>query len=499
MKKTIALFAASTALLVGCSNEETIGDSNASSNFVTVSLEQEPGTRMSADWDGYAGTTVKMTWDTNDAIYMSYAKSANANGDNGNGIYILASGEGTSTGVFGLKSGDAYSAASGVGCDFAYVAFPDSYVSKIYGGTLTMKLPSEYLADDFGKCQIPMFGKTQGLTDETIGNFNIKWLGSALRLTVESIPAGYDYIILESGDSPLSGTFTASTTDSNPVLAGVTGSTSKEIKMWFPSSESAETRVFYIPIPCGTYSSLTLKVGNSTSGDLGIVKRWSSSNTFERRLMYKASVTWPTVVVTPTAVNQSLQSSKNVYVTGDFENDATAIEVKQVSGRTSTIAFNGNITNATEENPLTINSSNTNVGDGKAIDYILISANGAKVDSGTVCLTLNGPQTTYELANTSKDSILYYKKVVANTALSTLIIDENVQINTLEVLGGNVIVKGKAKVNNISISENANTETVKLYPLSQCATPTGKSINVYNVPGDDSQTPSYKNGGTIEW
>ena len=105
--------------------------------------------------------------------------------------------------------------------------------------------------------------------------------GSMIKLTINKIPAeATTFKIIASNN--IAGICTVDLTAADPILA-VTSDESKEITASFTASADIKSRNFYIPLPTGTYSSITAPTDEMEATRYIFTKTLNDKNLREKR------------------------------------------------------------------------------------------------------------------------------------------------------------------------------------------------------------------------
>ena len=239
--KRILFAAAALMALVGCQKDEVTTPSGTMPKVITASFEQAGGSRVAVDNYG------QLTWTAGDSFYI-IDKNDNSKTD----LYeIKSEGIGQATASFELSGGSEVN-------EVAYAVYPEPAYQSFADGTLTMWVSGEM-------SKLPMLAKTSSAT-----NISFKHLCAALRINFSEIPDGYLYAIIEAA-SPIKGRFEANLSDAEPVLVAVDGFADKQAL--YPLTNS----VVDMPLPVGTYESLTVKIAKDPLGAEALtLKSWSN-------------------------------------------------------------------------------------------------------------------------------------------------------------------------------------------------------------------------------
>ena len=297
MKKLFFVWLAALLCLVGCTNEE-IANAPIKKNSIQAGFEGNMS-RLAV------GEGNALTWSEGDAFKMFDAEGI------GSSTWTLEGTGGEETGTFGTTDE--------VAEELKGAAFPASAVTSLEGNVLTMTLPAT-LDFEAGVCNLPMWGACASM-DEGV---SFKHLGALLKIDFKEIPAGYNKLIV-TADKPLAGTFTANVGQSEPVLKAAAQGTENSVKVTFDANASKQDKMFYLPLPVGTYGSINVSVSDGTN-TLSIAE-WAN-RTIERKKVYLASLVYKTVSAATTAkINESLGDLEAVTleITGEVTDVTTPI------------------------------------------------------------------------------------------------------------------------------------------------------------------------------
>lgn len=284
-------------------------------------------------------------------------------------------------------------------------------------------------------------------------------LAAMIKLTINKIPAeATTFKIIASNN--IAGTCTVDLTAADPILT-VASNGSKEITASFTASNDIKSRNFYIPLPTGTYSSITTQLTNG-SDKVYFTKTLNDKILGRRDILVVPPLDCVVVdATTPSALSTALADSKNlpqeaptaatvtdIAVSGSFNttsgsNDGIAIPVLQNSD--INLTFNTAPTTSTAA-PLTLtDKTNTSVSAPAATATnsvsLAVPETTAEQEAPSVAITM--PSTTVTLAAVGNKAT--YNEVTATTAQQTLIINAGVTVKKLTVKGGNLKIYGKVE------------------------------------------------------
>lgn len=327
---------------------------------------------------------------------------------------------------------------------------------SVSGNTLTMTLPAT-LTNYNGSSNGPMYAKMTN--PDNLSALSFKHMAAMIKLTINKIPAeATTFKIIASNN--IAGTCTVDLTAADPILT-VASNGSKEITASFTASNDIKSRNFYIPLPTGTYSSITAQLTNG-SDKVYFTKTLNDKILGRRDILVVPPLDCVVVdATTPSALSTALADSKNlpqeaptaatvtdIAVSGSFNttsgsNDGIAIPVLQNSD--INLTFNTAPTTSTAA-PLTLtDKTNTSVSAPAATATnsvsLAVPETTAEQEAPSVAITM--PSTTVTLAAVGNKAT--YNEVTATTAQQTLIINAGVTVKKLTVKGGNLKIYGKVE------------------------------------------------------
>lgn len=251
-------------VMVGCQKDEMSTSMKKGSYSLVASIENNDSTsRTAVDENG------RVTWVATDAI-----------------------------GVFGTQTNNAKFESISSGSNVLFVGNMDSSNDKptlayypydkdasLDGNALSFTLPSEYSYT--GQSYAPMLGIKQAN-----GNFVFKHLVGLLKVTIEEIPQNATkFVITSKGNEPLPISGIAKVEDvtvDNAVLELQALPDSYSVTYNFSPTVFSSDKIFYIPLPVGTYERLVVSlIGNE---DDVIFERSISNLKVERKAMIEMPV-----------------------------------------------------------------------------------------------------------------------------------------------------------------------------------------------------------------
>ena len=204
----------------------------APGGFQAVMEEMEPDTRSNVS---DAGHFVWNDWDQV-GVYTSADRFS---------YFNLASGAGTNKAYFvGSLAEDE---------TIQDLAVYPSYGHVREGSTLNVLYPDtyNYPADTTDSCPV-MIAKLAG------GTADFKHIGGLMRIRYKNVPVNATHLVLTFPNQVVSGSFPVNLDDEEPTAVMRSGSSQVCIN-FTPPTEPANTRHFYLPLPCGTLTDMTLE------------------------------------------------------------------------------------------------------------------------------------------------------------------------------------------------------------------------------------------------
>lgn len=436
----VACMATAALTAFSCSQEE-FENSGRKGNITVNATFEGAGT----DTRTTVNDKYKILWQDTDALGL-FCSNAESNYSNTKLEY--ASGAGQTSATF---NGSKPSGETAV-----FSIYPYQQNMSVSGNTLTMTLPAT-LTNYNGSSNGPMYAKVTN--PDNLSALSFKHMAAMIKLTVNKIPAeATTFKIIASNN--IAGTCTVDLTAADPILT-VASNGSKEITASFTASNDIKSRNFYIPLPTGTYSSITAQLTNG-SDKVYFTKTLNDKILGRRDILVVPPLDCVVVDATPpSALSTALADSKNlpqeaptaatvtdIAVSGSFNttsgsNDGIAIPVLQNSD--INLTFNTAPTTSTAA-PLTLtDKTNTSVSAPAATATnsvsLAVPETTAEQEAPSVAITM--PSTTVTLAAVGNKAT--YNEVTATTAQQTLIINAGVTVKKLTVKGGNLKIYGKVE------------------------------------------------------
>ena len=436
----VACMATAALTAFSCSQEE-FENSGWKGNITVNATFEGAGT----DTRTTVNDEYKILWQDTDALGL-FCSNAESNYSNTKLEY--ASGAGQTSATF---NGSKPSGETAV-----FSIYPYQQNMSVSGNTLTMTLPAT-LTNYNGSSNGPMYAKVTN--PDNLSALSFKHMAAMIKLTINKIPAeATTFKIIASNN--IAGTCTVDLTAADPILT-VASNGSKEITASFTASNDIKSRNFYIPLPTGTYSSITAQLTNG-SDKVYFTKTLNDKILGRRDILVVPPLDCVVVdATTPSALSTALADSKNlpqeaptaatvtdIAVSGSFNttsvsNDVISIPVLQNSD--INLTFNTAPTTSTAA-PLTLtDKTNTSVSAPAATATnsvsLAVPETTAEQEAPSVAITM--PSTTVTLAAVGNKAT--YNEVTATTAQQTLIINAGVTVKKLTVKGGNLKIYGKVE------------------------------------------------------
>lgn len=502
MKKYIIGLMAVTSL-ASCSNEEIWTTSTDGQSVINAAFEGKPQPRV-----GFTDTTPAVFfWNADDKISVHTTNTSNPFV-----VYSLASGAGTGSAQFqGTLVGKATTTS-------VCALYPSNSRHKYNEGGLTYHMADSYTyanADgQFGllnggvsnSTNAPMLAKiaTQGSMD-----LSFKHLGGVFCFQIAKIPADATKFVF-TANTKITGDFTVNLSEDTPSISTIseatqTSTTDEGKTVTINFTAGTEKRVFYIPVPTGTYMGFGWEIKNANDKVLASFQS-DASNTINRATLLKMPLlTCSTVTGGITSSVQNVSDLNQLLQTGDSAETLptsvtvttakdidTAIEIPAAYTSSSTEGDTPNVLNLTfNEVPTaatggdgaieikeSLGSSTTTPAESKASIEIAIPKVKSSDQESAPSFNITLPAATVTLA--AAEEATTYNKIVATTATNTLIVDKGVTVKELIVKGGNVRAKTGSTITQIT-RDQTNSATVIIYKEGGAELPDLSDNNVFTV------------------
>ena len=420
MKKFL-FSAASILLLLGSCSQNELEENVLSNdqNLVSATIEGQVDSRLAVEHDK-SNNLFKLSWSTGDSFKVF---------------------DGSEGAIYKWSSENDFT-ASNTPTNPTYAVYPyaDTNSPTILGSTVTMTLSA---APSVENVNLPMWAGAP-----TNNNYAFKHLAAALQFTLNDIPAGYNQLIVTASNA-ISGEFKAELDAEEPKLETTATTLTEPMKTVTVSftavNENTQNKVFYIPLPVGTYESLMVSVSKNGEGTKEL-KSWSDLEVKRGKMYYTTAIVDAATVA---AVNDALANvgatPATVNLTAAIDASAGALNIPEAA-KDVTLNF-AQAPTTTESAPLVINQNETATSDEATGELNVTMPAGAT----NLYATINAPTTTVTLQDGS------YSKVTATTATNTLVVGKGVTITNLIVVAGNVRIEGGKITTSIT---NANSKEI---------------------------------------
>jgi hypothetical protein len=226
-----------------------------------------------------------------------------------------------------------------------YVMYPSgAHVEE--NGQITYELPTSYnystIEDGANSFNPPMFGLING------GDALLTHLASFIKISVDNIPAGGDDMkFILTADKRITGGFLVDLTADPPVII-TDDSEGNTVTIGFSNTVGGATGVFYVPVPLGMYSTITVEIKD---GDILLASKVWTDQLVKRRTPKRGGIALDYVASTEGAVYSSLQDALNAAA----DNQVVTLDrdividtpVVLANGKTVVLDLNGNTLSGT--------------------------------------------------------------------------------------------------------------------------------------------------------
>ena len=380
--------------------EDVRPEARSSFKTLTVGVADETGTRVGFDEDN------SFYWHGGDRIGVLTV----------NGFKEMTVGDeyhGQSTGVF---TGDFEEEIGD------YVVYPHG--AHVMGdGQLTYVLPSSYtydsIEDEANSFNPPMIGRIDG------ESATLNHLASFFKISVNNIPAGGDDMkFVFTADKRITGEFLVDLSADTPVIE-TDDSEGNTVTISFSNTVPGDSGAFYVPVPLGTYGSITAEIKD---GDVSLLTKTWTGQTVSRRTPKRGTTGLDYVAEINGVPYQTLQaafdaaSGQTITLVRDIALDAPLVFP---SGRTAVLDLNGK----------TISDTSTSA----ATSYLLAVKSGADltVKNGRLEFAATTPDTQW-----GEEGLPDYPGYANNTVRNegTLTVDNAVLENMTKKGGASYVV-----------------------------------------------------------
>lgn len=486
LKATCMAVAALAAL--SCSQDELANQPGLKGNTTIVASFEGTGagTRTSVNEQN------QVVWNKDDAFGLFYTSNTQTTPKPEK--FSCPDADGTSTSAKFVGVPDDNITAS-------YAVYPYDENMSLNGTTVVMTLPADF---NYTKASNgPMYALA---ADYKTKSLEFKHLAGLLKLTIsKGIDTKAKKFVI-TADKSIAGTCEANLSTASPVLS-VTADGSTTINVTLPEFNDdgqGNITTFYIPIPVGTYATLSATLSGEDGAALYPAKEWTDV-TVGRSDILTASFGYVTIeggtstnltndiaaVLPNTTTPPTTPTTTNLQITGTI--DATAntepIKIPIVKNSNINMAL-ATVPTTSVDKPLKLEDTQVNAEPtANAVNTMTFAIPKAEA-SNAPSLTITMPQTTVELDASGNEGTTY-NKVIALTANNTLVIKKGVTVKDLTVKGGNVRVSGKIE----AISKDTGTSPVYLIKEDGATLPESTTgFTVINAATYDLMMAA-KNGG----
>ena len=232
-----------------CTKDNNVTAQDEELRPVTLRACEEAGTKVGFDADG------KFYWTKGDRIAVTTKSNKTAFAE----LTLDGDCSGQASGTF---TGRASSEPEG------YAFYPADRAESMDGDKITFTYASTYAVQNTDQTffvtpqgtgnsfYAPMWGKIED------GSVIFKHLGGVLCLKVDKMPST-DGKVIVTADQQLYGTYTVDLSGTEPVYETGTDASRNRVVFSFTAAEEGNPGVFYLPLPVGTYSNVTVRVQNA--------------------------------------------------------------------------------------------------------------------------------------------------------------------------------------------------------------------------------------------
>lgn len=425
MKKRIGIALLSALAMVSCNKEETFVKVDEMVE-IKATIYQE---QTKVGFDSYG----KFYWTVNDAIGVtttsnkaSFAKMTMDPADQG-------------------KASATFSARYMAGSPEGYAIYPYSNAHKMNGSVLTYTLPSSYdytiedhdyhVTDGSGNSFNPAMWSAI-----SNGKVAFRHLGGILCVKVANLPAGQNQALTVTTSNRIAGEFTADLAADAPAFVTEASTENNSVTINYSNSEES-TRVFYVPVPTGTYESIVV----SFVVDGETIEVPFESKTINLRSAQRLQIGDATIVGSEAAVVENVEGANTALASGK-----TSVSIANVSST---------------DNALIIPEQSSNDAE-ISVEIVSVEANAVvniEEEAGTTTpvstLYLTVPEVAVENVVINMPSTTVYvngkiASLTAATSENTLVVGQGTEIASLTVKAGNVRLQNGGYIGSI-VAETA--------------------------------------------
>lgn len=431
--KAAVCMAAVALTAMSCSQDEWAEQSAPKGTTTIVASFEGADTRTSVNSEN------QVVWNKDDAFGLFYTTQTSTTPSATE--FSCPSADGTSTTA-------AFSGTLDDGATTLYAVYPYQEDMSLSGSTVTMELPASFKYTTASKG--PMYATASDITNP----ISFRHLAGLLKLTVSSnIATKARKFVITAADKNIAGTCTANL-ETKPELAVTDDKGASEtitVSLNFDKEQTTPT-TFYIPIPAGTYASLTAELQDENGMALSSTQEWKNV-TVARADMLTSSFGFITIdATTPDAINDAIEVAlPSEKLTEPVTTNVELSKAIDAAGGSSVITIpvveNSNVNLSLAALPTTPtlelkDKNSAETAPTTAVNTVSIAI--PKVENGAApSFTITMPKTTVILDANSTDGITTYGTVTAKTASNTLVINKGVTVTKLIAAGGNIRVAGK--------------------------------------------------------
>lgn len=442
-------------LLAGCSNEESFDSTPGSKTLKAEIEEYAPSTRV-----GFTNGNADFFWTANDQIGTTTKTSSTSFSG-----MTLTSGAGEATGTFKGNM-------SGTPAGYAVYPYVESGYHKITSdGQITYKFPDSYTYAKLdtryptaeGKTCANSFNAPMWATVSD-GKALFKHLGGVFAIEVKDLlPVASDMQFIFTTSNRITGTFSASLESTEPALATEASETGNSVTITFSNTTENGTGYFYIPVPTGVYESVNVLIKN---GATEVATGAWSNITVSRRTIKRGRIGEETLEGGEASTTKVESVSQVAEALGN-SNDVTVENVTSTTGNEILMPSAG-----LDDEPIslsfqaiasgaTISLTDNNDESNHAASNLTVSVPETPAGNIAPTLIIDMEYSTVTLA--PRDGTATYDKAVSTTKPNTLILNQGVTINTLDVKGGNVRMKKGSKIG--TVNKDAQNPNATVYVI----------------------------------
>lgn len=451
--------------IVSCSQDEMESGKDILRNanaYVSASFEQpaEVCTKTVVDENN------KVLWKGGDAFGMFYSTGV------AQFVADLAAEATAETADFGAIVEGGEEALTGT----TYAVYPYTADMSISGQKVSMTLPAIFKASKASNG--PMWAEASAWKN----GLRFSHLAGLLRITITNLPTEATVLKVEA-DKAIAGAAEVDFSAAGSPLVKVADTGSKTITVTdITVTEATKEQTFYIPLPVGTYGTLSVGVYTNASATQPIYPAKTWSNVAVARANMRTASFGFVAVDASTSENKSLTdmikesntipttdpgmaTTTTVSITGEVDastSDKTnsKIEIPVTANANVTLDFTAvpkttAPTQGNDGNALVIADAASGTSSTTAVNTVTVSMPSTSTEQQPN-VTIDMPKTTVELTSTATSGSTTFVKVTATTAENTLVVNNNVTIKQLHIKAGNIRIKKGAKIETLSKDENVS-------------------------------------------